>query len=131
MAFRRAFVAMLAAVAGIVGSLFSISPAAASIADCGNYPGTICFADGRDWSGRIWRQYPSQIVGCRRFSADSFDNKASIGVNNTDSSIGIYLYDASNCTGSSVYVASGNAVKLWLTSPVLDNKASSIRVVYF
>jgi hypothetical protein len=115
-------------------SAFVASPAQASIADCGNYPGTICFADTRSWGGRIWRQYPSQIVGCRKFAPDSFNNLASIGVNNTDDSappVGIDLYDADNCTGTPVFVASGYSVNLWATTPNLENKASSIRVVYF
>jgi hypothetical protein len=42
-----------------------------------------------------------------------------------------HIYDGSNCTGRSVYVASTLIVKLWTLSPTFDNKASSIKVVYF
>lgn len=131
MKFRTKITATLAVVAGLVSGAFVASPATASIADCGNYPGTICLVENSDWTGQIWRQYPSQIVGCRNLSPEGFNDEATLAVNNTDSSIGLYLYENAGCTGRSVYVASGDVAYLYRLSPSFNDKASSIRVVYF
>jgi hypothetical protein len=131
MTLRRKLATTLALLVGAVGSVFIASPAMAAQSDCTSYLGTICMTENRDWSGRVWRQYPSQIVGCRSLARDNFDNKASIAGNLTSSSVGVYLYQYSNCTGRSVYIASGYFSRLWLISPSFDNTASAIRVVYF
>jgi Peptidase inhibitor family I36 len=132
MKLRTRIATALAVLVGTVGSVFIASPAMAAQSDCTNYLGTICMTENHDWSGRVWRQYPSQIVGCRSLIPDNFDNKASIAANLTSSSVGIYLYQYSNCTGRSVYVASGYIAKLWLVTPTsFDNTASAIRVVYY
>ena len=114
----------------MVGSSFVASPAMASEADCSNYPGTICMAQHYDWTGHIWRQYPSQISGCRRLSGDNFDNKATIVVNNTDGNVGMYLYDNADCSGSNWEYIPSRQIRSFKNDPFND-KASAIRVVYY
>jgi hypothetical protein len=118
------------AVLGTVrSSFFAASPAMASIADCGTYPGTICLVENQNWTGQIWRQYPDQINGCRSLSPEGFNDKASRAVNNNDYEVILYLYENSNCTGRVVTVNAGISAQLWLLSPSFDNKASAIKVV--
>jgi hypothetical protein len=78
---------------------------------------------------RRCRRNPSQIVGCRKLAPASFDNEATTAGNFTSSSIGLYLYDRDDCTGTSVYLASG--VVRDFSSSTFNNKASSIRLMYF
>jgi hypothetical protein len=125
--------ALVAILVGLVGGIVIASPAMAARSDCEPYIGTICLTENQDWSGRVWRQLPSQIGTptnpCRNFEA-AFNNKASIAANVTEGHVGYYLYDGANCTGRQVYIASAGFVKLWLLSPSFDNKASSIKVLY-
>ena len=125
----RTKITMVLAVLGTVGSAFVASPAQANIADCGNYPGTICLVQNGDWTGQIWRQYPDQIEGCRNLSRENFNDKATIAVNNTPGQVILYLYANANCTGRRVVVDSGYAAFLARLSPSFDNMASSVDVV--
>ncbi|SHN39039.1 hypothetical protein [Cryptosporangium aurantiacum] len=131
MSLRSRILTALALVAGLVGSSLLGSPASAARADCYNYPGTICLTENSSWGGQVWRQYPSQIVGCRSLAPDGFNNEATLAANLTSSSIGLYLYDNSNCTGASRYLASGSSANLAAASVNFNDKASSLRVVYF
>jgi hypothetical protein len=127
MRIRSKLAAIAAVTVGIAGSVFVASPAMAAFSDCVSYLDTICLTQNSDWTGRVWRQLPEQIVGCRKFSADGFDNMASTVMNSTKSSVAVWLYDANNCTGASVYVNSGQYGTL---SPWgFDNKPSSIKVI--
>ncbi len=129
MKIRSTFAALAAIIVGLLGSVVVASPAMAARSDCESYLGTICLTENRDWTGRVWRQLPSQINGCRNFEA-AFNNKASIAANMTEGHVGYYLYDNANCGGRSVYIPSAGYVRLWLLSPSFDNKASSIKVLY-
>ncbi len=117
----------VAILAGSAGSTVVAAPAKAAIEDCFNYPGTICMAEHFDWGGRIWRQYPDQVSGCRALSRDNFNNKATDLVNNTSGHVVMYLYDNANCTGASISLGS-QQVRSLRRDP-FDNKASAIRVV--
>ena len=126
----RTRITMALAVLGTIGGSFAAAaPASASIADCGNYPGTICLVANQDWSGQVWRQYPDQINGCRNLSPEGFNDKASIAVNNNEYEVILYLYANANCGGRVVTVNPGDAAFLWRLSPSFDNLASSIRVI--
>jgi hypothetical protein len=125
MKFRTKITAALAVVLGIASISFTASPAMASPADC-NYDGTVCLVENADWTGRVWRQFPSQIIDCRNLEPD-FNDKATIAVNNTDSSIGLILYEHANCQGEQVFVVSGQ----YATFYEFNDKASSVRIQYF
>ena len=127
MRFRTSIAATAAVVTGAIGSTFAAAPAMASQRDCTAYPGTICMAENSDWSGRIWRQFPDQVVGCRPLSRDTFNNKASIVVNSTPAQVVVFLYDNANCTGASISVDSGWV--RFLQNDPFNDKASSIRVI--
>jgi hypothetical protein len=119
-------VLVLAAAAGVV---VGAPPAHADRADCYSYPGTICLTEFVGWTGQVWRQYPSQIVGCRRLALESFNNEMTTAGNFTSASVGVYIYDRDDCTGTNVFLASGGVRDF--SSSTFNNKASSIRVVYF
>jgi hypothetical protein len=74
-------------------------------------------------------RHKAWAVGCRRLAPDAFNNEMTTAANLTSSIIGIYLYDNDNCTGTSVYIPSG--ARRDYSSSTFNNKASSIRVVYF
>jgi hypothetical protein len=115
--------------AGVAGAVVGAPPAQADRADCYSYPGTICLTEFVAWTGQVWRQYPWQIVGCRKLAPESFNNETTTAGNFTSASIGVYLYDRDDCTGTNVFLGSG-AVRDF-SSSTFNNKASSIRVVYF
>jgi hypothetical protein len=130
MSLRTKALAAFGVLAAAVGTgVVAPSTAQAAPADCLNYPGTICLTEFVAYTGQVWRQYPSQIVGCRQLARDAFNNEMTTAANLTSSSIGVYLYDNANCTGTSVYLASGDQRDF--SSSTFNNKASSIRIVYF
>ena len=119
--------ATVAVVAGVASSMFAVTPANAAEGDCANYPGTVCMAENNDWSGRIWRQYPDQVSGCRPLSRDSFNNKATALANSTSGQVIMFLYDNADCTGTRIAVESGEV--RFLRNDPFNDKASAIRVV--
>jgi hypothetical protein len=128
MRLRTKITSAVAAFAGVLGGgLVAASPAMASYHDCQDYANTICMMDGSNYTGRVWRQTPDQIIGCRKLAPDNFNNMASLLWNNTRGEVWMYVYDNDNCTGASAYLASGG---IWhLEGQPFDGKASSIRVI--
>ncbi|WP_432842089.1 hypothetical protein [Dactylosporangium sp. CA-092794] len=122
-------IAAAVALGAIAAGALDASPASASMADCTNYPETICMVENADWTGRVWRQYPAQIMGCRPMSNDNFDNKASIIYNSVTYEVGLYVYDRSDCTGTNRYFGSNSGATL--TTDWWNDKVSSIRIVLF
>jgi hypothetical protein len=122
---RRKIIGVATVFASVAaGMLVTTTPAFAAIQDCTSYPGTVCMAQNRDWSGRIWRQYPDQINGCRRLTG--FDNQASAMI--TPGHVYVELFDNTNCTGSSFESGVGGDTQLWA---FFNDKASSIRVTQY
>lgn len=96
---KRVLAALAAALIGLAGATVVSSPARAAWSDCGGYAGTICLFANNDWGLPIWRQYPSQITGCRNLSG--FDNVTTIAVNQAEHHL-VTLYQFSGCTGESL-----------------------------
>ncbi|MEU7902574.1 hypothetical protein [Actinoplanes sp. NPDC049118] len=129
MNFRIKATAALAISMSFATSIVAATPALASEADCLPYHGTICLTDGADFGGRVWRQTVSQINGCRRMSADNFDNKASTALNNTFGDGVLFMYNTNNCTGDYIALASREATKFRGDDAWLNNRVSSIKFV--
>ena len=129
MKLSRAAISTAIALVTVAAGALVASPASAAMADCTNYPGTICMVENANWTGQVWRQYPDQIVGCRRMSPDNFDNEASIIYNSVNYEVGLYVYDRSDCTGTSRYFGSNSGATL--TGDWWNDKVSSIRVVLY
>lgn len=129
MRLRTTAVATAVALAGAIGAAMMPTAASAAVTDCTNYPDTICLVDRDNWTGQVWRQYPSQINGCRKLSREGFNNKASILYNQVQYEVGLIVYDRDDCTGRNMYLGSNSGATL--TGLWLDNKASSLKVVLY
>lgn len=125
---RSKIAAPLAVAVGVVSGLSAVSPAAAAPVDCMGYSGVICMADGAGITGQIWRQTPAQITGCRRLSADSFNNEASFAANRTTGSVLLQIYDTNNCTGRVYELESGASIRFDRYETWWNNKPSSIKL---
>ncbi|GAA0222536.1 hypothetical protein [Cryptosporangium japonicum] len=117
-----------ATVVGVLaGSLVGAGSASAARADCYNYQEVICIAEHGDWTGRIWRQKPSQIEGCRSLVPDGFNDMATIWVNRTGVAghgYSMTLFEHSDCTGRFLTTYAG----IWDRGTEFNDKASAIRV---
>jgi hypothetical protein len=122
---RRLLGLLTALIVGITGgALAAVSPALAAASDCNAYPGTICLFAGPNYGLPIWRQYPSQINGCRNLTG--FDNVATIIWNNTSGSVQLNVFQYPNCSGATFNV---NSTYLYnLSGDWWNDKASSVRV---
>lgn len=127
--FKRFMVALSVAILGAVGGLTIASPAQAAYSDCAAYDGTVCLHEHSTFTGQVWRQYPGQIINCRNFTGDSFNDEASTVFNLTDTHI-VYLYEHSGCTGSVLSVGKGEVKSFAQTNTWWNDRASSIYVKY-
>lgn len=124
---KKFLAALAVAVIAAVGVSLPSSPAQAAASDCNSYPGTICLFAGPNYALPIWRQYPSQINGCRNLAPDNFDNIATIIWNNTSGSVQLQVFQYANCSGATFNV---NSTYLYsLSGDWWNDKASSLRVV--
>lgn len=122
---KRFMTALVAVVLGLIGGVVSASPAQAAWSDCSNYPGTICLFAGPNYGLPIWRQYPSQINGCRNLTG--FDNVTTIAAN-LAAHHAVYLWQYPGCSGAVVSLPSQGYVVDW-SGHWFNDKASSIEVV--
>lgn len=95
---KRFLAAFAAVVLGLTGGALVASPAQAAWPDCGNYPGTICLFANANWGLPIWRQFPSQVTGCRNLSG--FDNVTTVALNQAAHYV-VTLYQLPGCDGES------------------------------
>lgn len=128
---KKKILAAGAAVAlGTTGALAAGSPAQAVYSDCNAYSNVICFHEYPSFTGRVWRQLPSQFpAGCRNFAADNFNNVASTAFNLT-TRYNVRIYTGSNCTGSYVFLAPGDIRSFASTDTWMNNQASSVNIFY-
>jgi hypothetical protein len=117
---------LLASVAaGALLALGVATPAKAAWADCGNYPGTVCLFANNNWGLPIWRQYPSQIQGCRNLTG--FDNVTTMASNNTGGHYLLIMYRYLNCEGETFQLSSGSYVDF--SNTWWNDKPSAVQVV--
>lgn len=109
----------------VFSSLFVASPARAAWGDCGNYPGTICLFASTGWVTPIWRQYPSQINGCRALTG--FNDVTTQAVNNTPAGYTLTVWQHANCTGWNFSIGSNKNINFYGTS--WDNGASGVSII--
>lgn len=122
---RRILAAIVGTLIGITGGIVGIRPAQAAWSDCNNYAGTICLFAGPNWGLPIWRQYPSQINGCRNLTG--FDNVTTIAVNQA-AHHHVILWQYQGCGGESFTLpALGNYADF--SGSWWNDKPSSIEVV--
>lgn len=112
--------------AAILLSLGFATPAQAAYSDCGSYQGTVCFHQWTNYEGRVWRQLPTQIFGCRSLVPDNFNDIASTAFNLVSSSYSVRVWEHSNCTGDSFIMGVGsyNFNGNWW-----DNRISAVEVI--
>ncbi len=122
---RKLMAGIATGIVVLTGSLFVSSPAQAAWADCSNYPGTICLFAHANYGLPIWRQYPSQINGCRNLTG--FDNITTMAANLAPHHA-VYLYQYPGCTGQVVSLPTQGYVVDW-TGYSFNDKASSIEVI--
>lgn len=124
---------MLATAAAVVVGFFGVvamqSPAQATWSDCNAYSNVICFHQYPDFTGRVWRQLPGQIIACRNMWPDNFDNTASTVFNKTTKYI-LYVYDGEGCTGTRKSFVPGDVESFGDTSTWWNNRISSIYLQY-
>lgn len=125
MNFRRMIAGFVAGIVALVASLSVANPVQAAWSDCSNYPGTICLFAGPNYGLPIWRQYPSQINGCRNLTG--FDNVTTVAANLAPHHA-VYLYQYPGCTGEVVSLPTQGYVVSW-SGQWFNDKASSIEVV--
>jgi hypothetical protein len=124
---KRMIAALAVATLGMVG--LTTTPAQAAYSDCSAYGGTICMHQHSNFTGQVWRQYPSQISGCRNLSPDDFNDEASTVFNNTTTHI-LYLYQHSGCTGEELSIPKGGVRSFASTNTWWNDRASSVYVLY-
>jgi hypothetical protein len=101
------------------------APAQAAWSDCSNYPGTICLFAGPNYGLPIWRQYPSQITGCRNLTG--FDNVTTIAANQATHHL-VVLWQYAGCGGESITLpAQGYVINF--SGSWWNDKPSSIEVI--
>lgn len=103
---RRAIVALLVVLFGITAGALASRPAQAAYGDCYNYPGTVCLTANANWGTPVWRQYPSQINGCRSLTPEGFNDKATMVRNGSGLGV-LVVWEHYNCTGNWFSVPSG------------------------
>lgn len=125
----RAFV--LAALAAAAGSLVFAAPARAAWEDCSLYPGTICIWEHGDLTGKVWRQYPSQIVDCRSLVPGGWNDIASGFQNNTRNAGNrtVRFYEHADCTGNYITLVAGEGQFYPSGSTVFNDRASAVRIL--
>lgn len=123
MKIRKMLAAVTVAALGAVG-LFQ-APAQAAWSDCSNYPGTICLFAGPNYGLPIWRQYPSQINGCRNLTG--FDNVTTVAANLASHHM-VVLWQYAGCGGESFTLPTQGYVAHFSGS-WWNDKASSIEVI--
>lgn len=126
---KRMLMVAFVAIVGAFGVVAAPSPAQAVWSDCAAYPGTVCFHQYPDFTGRVWRQYPGQIVGCRSMVPDNFNDVASTAFNSTDDHI-LYLYEHVGCTGAVLVLGAGDVRGFATTNTWWNNRVSSLRVTW-
>jgi hypothetical protein len=125
MNFRRMIAGLVAGIVALVASLSVVSPAQAASSDCYNYPGTICLFAAPNWGLPIWRQYPSQIQGCRNLTG--FDNVATVIANNTTAGYTLAVFQYPGCSGATFSV--GSNLYYNLSGDWWNDKASSVMII--
>ncbi len=128
----RRIAGLLAAPALAFGlALAPAGPAAATYNDCAAFPGTICFHEHATFTGQVWRQFPTQINGCRNLGNDGFDNKAST-LFNQSTGYALVVWQFNNCSGN-FFVASAGTFYIFANSTPENNwwndRISSIEVI--
>lgn len=116
------------ATAVAAGTFAAGAPAGAAPAEvnpCSDFPNTVCMTENSNSSGQVWRQTPSQVIGCRTLVPDGFNDKASYLVNSTSGFI-MRVFEHHNCTGEQRVLYPGDALPLVTDS--FNDKASSIQV---
>ncbi len=121
---KRFLTASIVGILAMVG--FTAAPAQAAWSDCSNYPGTICLFANTNWGLPIWRQYPSQINGCRNLTG--FDNVTTIAAN-TAGHHTLVLWQFLGCEGESLVITSGNYSNF--SNTWWNDRASAVEVIAF
>lgn len=122
---RKALAALFVAVVAAFGVIVTQTPAQAAYGDCANYAGTVCMIQHGNFTGQVWRQYPSQFLGrCRDFSPEGFNDEATVVFNSSDTSI-FYIYQHQGCTGARYTVPKGRIVSFAQEDTWWNDKASS------
>jgi len=128
---RRIAALVAAVVVGLTGgTLAATSPAQAAASDCSAYPGTMCIFQFTGYSGRVWRQYPWQITGCRSLVPDDFNDRGTVFWNNTQGSHLMRIWQHGNCTGW-YYDLPSQSVVDFASTPGYDNAASAVEDIEF
>lgn len=122
---KKLLATLTLAVALVAGTNIPAAPAQAAWSDCSNYPGTICLFAGPNYGLPIWRQYPSQIEGCRNLTG--FDNVTTIAAN-LSTHHAVYLYQYPGCGGEVISLPTQGYV-IYFSGSWWNDKASSIEVV--
>ena len=119
-----------------IGMLMAVglsTPAKAAYNDCYNYPGTVCLYAFTNYGNPIWRQYPSQINGCRFLGNDGWNDVTTVAWNRTSSSYTLRMWRHYPCGGS------GNAYYdlpsgYWVDfsgTPGWDNSISAVQIIAY
>lgn len=120
--------AAVVAVALAAGTLVAPTPARAAITDCTAHADVVCLFEHNDYTGRVWRQRPSQIVGCRSLVPDGFNDKPSSWYNQTKNSFSkheFHFWEHANCTGRHWWILPGTGD---VALPSLNDVISAVSV---
>lgn len=132
MSLRKTLAGFVTALVLMVTSVFAFSsPAQAAYADCANYPGTVCLYAFTNYGNPIWRQFPSQINGCRFLGNDGWNDVTTLAWNNTPSSYTLRMWINYPCGGSGNQyydLPSGYLVDF---SSSWNNQISAVQIIAF
>jgi hypothetical protein len=122
---RKIMAGIAASITAITASLFVASPAQAAWSDCSNYAGTICLFANNNWGLPIWRQFPSQINGCRNLTG--FDNVTTMALTQAPHHA-VRLWENAGCTGQ-YYNLPNVGSYVDFSGSSWNDRASSIQVI--
>lgn len=117
----------VAPMTGVTATAQAVSGQERAFTDCAVYPGTVCFHQYGNFTGRVWRQTPDEIGSCRNLAPDNFNDTASTAFNNIEHSYSVRIYQHENCTGSYKILVSGYYYVF--TGDWWDNRTSSVRLI--
>lgn len=104
---------MLAVATIVFVSMFGVvtvqAPAQAAVADCTNFPGTLCLWKDAGAGGSIWRQTRAQVsTSCTPLTNwAGWNDTVTSARNNTSSAYIMELYWDNTCTGTPVDILYG------------------------
>lgn len=123
---RKMTSALTAAIAVGAGVLFAAAPASAGWSDC-NVFNTLCMTTDSHYNGRIWRQTPAQIVGCRSLAKEDGWNDTATSFANMTYGYYVTFWQHANCTGN-FHVLGAQKSNYFLAGDAFNDQASAIEV---